>query len=200
MTLPAIVLLEFESIAIGILAGDAMAKRSPLASLHAGTVQPGKYLVLAGGAVADVEEAHAAGVDVGGEALVDQIFLPDIHPDVLASLAGERRRADGLALGVVETRTVAATIAAADAAVKGSLVTLLDIRLADGLGGKGYLLLGGDVSDVEAGVDLGVARLTRSGELVGSVVIPQMHEEMYENLRAQQRFGHRVRTAPAGGR
>ncbi len=199
MSLPAIVLLEFDSIAIGILAGDAMAKRAPLAALRAGTVQPGKYLVLAGGAVADVEEARAAGLEAGETALVDQIFLPDIHPDVLGSLSGERRRAHGEAVGVVETRTVAATIAAADAAVKGSLVTLLDIRLADGLGGKGYLLLGGDVSDVEAGVDLGVSRLTRSGELVGSVVIPRMHEEMYENLHSQQRFGHRVRTAPAGG-
>lgn len=196
MTLPAIVLLEFDSIAAGILAGDAMAKRAPLASLHAGTVQPGKYLVLAGGTVADVEEAQAAGLEVARASLVDQIFLPDIHPDVVASLGGERRQAQGDALGVVETRTVAATIAAADAAVKGSLVTLLDIRLADGLGGKAYLLLGGDVSDVEAGVDLGVARLTSDGELVGSVVIPRLHVEMYDNLRGQQRFGHRVRKAP----
>ncbi len=202
MTLPAIVLLEFDSIAAGILAGDAMAKRAPLASLHAGTVQPGKYLVLAGGAVADVQEAQAAGLEVARPALVDQIFLPDIHPDVVESLGGERRPLDGEALGVVETRTVAATIAAADAAVKGSLVTLLDIRLADGLGGKGYLLLGGDVSDVEAGVDLGVAHLTSTDELVGSVVIPQIHEEMYENLSGRQRFGHRVRKEPvaAGGR
>lgn len=196
MTLAAIVLLEFDSIAVGILAGDAMAKRAPLASLHTGTVQPGKYLVLAGGAVADVEEAQAAGVDVGRPALIDQIFLPDVHPDVITALAGERRRAEGGALGVVETSTVAAAIAAADAAVKGSLVTLLDVRLADGLGGKAYFLLGGAVSDVEAGVDLGVARLTPGGELIGSVVIPQIHEEMYDNLRGQQRFGHRVRNQP----
>ncbi len=202
MTLPAIVLLEFDSIAAGILAGDAMAKRAPLASLHAGTVQPGKYLVLAGGSVGDVQEARAAGLEVARTWLVDQIFLPDIHPDVLSSLSGERRLGEGGALGVIETRTVAATIAAADAAVKGSLVTLLDIRLADGLGGKGYLLLGGEVSDVEAGVALGIARLPPGGELVGSVVIPQLHEEMYENLKGQQRFGHRVRTEPvaAGSR
>ena len=39
---PAILLLEFESIAVGIVAGDAMAKRAQLVSLHTGTVQPGK--------------------------------------------------------------------------------------------------------------------------------------------------------------
>jgi microcompartment protein CcmL/EutN len=194
--LPAIVLLEFGSVAAGIEAGDAMAKRAPLASLHAGTVQPGKYLVLAGGAVADVQEAQAAGLEVGRQALVDQIFLADVHRDVVDAITGERRRSEAGALGVIETRSVAATISAADAAVKGALVTLLDIRLADGLGGKGYLLLGGEVADVEAGVELGVSRLTSRDELVGSVVIPQMHEEMYENLRGRQRFGHRVRKAP----
>jgi microcompartment protein CcmL/EutN len=195
-SLPAIVLLEFGSIAVGIEAGDAMAKRAPLASLHAGTVQPGKYLVLAGGEVADVQEAQAAGLEVGRRALLDQIFLPDVHDDVIDAIGGDRRRADGGALGVIETRSVAAIIGAADAAVKGALVTLLDIRLADGLGGKGYLLLGGEVSDVEAGVELGVSRLTSQEELIGSVVIPQMHEEMYENLHGQQRFGHRVRKEP----
>ncbi len=196
MTVPAIVLLEFESIAAGILAGDAMAKRSPLRSLHAGTVQPGKYLVLAGGEVADVQEAEAAGLESAHEALIDRIFLPDIHPDVVASLGGERRRAAGAAVGVIETRNVAAVISAADRAVKGALVSLLDIRLADGLGGKGYLLLGGELSDVEAGIDLGVSGITRGGELVASVVIPQMHEEMYENLHGRQRFGDRIRQEP----
>ncbi len=58
---PAIVLLEFDSIAVGIEAGDSMAKRAPLQSLHAGSVQPGKYIILAGGEVGDVEEARAAG-------------------------------------------------------------------------------------------------------------------------------------------
>ena len=46
---PAIGLLEFESVAAGIVAGDAMAKASPVAALYAGTVHPGRYLVLVGG-------------------------------------------------------------------------------------------------------------------------------------------------------
>ncbi len=179
-----------------------MAKRAPLDSLYAGTVQPGKYLLLAGGEVADVQEAEAAALEVARNALLDRIFLPEIHPDVLASLGGERRRDPGGAVGVIETRTVASVISAADRAVKGALVSLLDIRLADGLGGKGYLLLGGELSDVQAGVDLGVGGITPSGGLVGSVVIPQMHEEMYENLRGRHRFGDRMRKEPvvAGSR
>ena len=49
---PALALIEFNSIAVGIQAGDAMVKKAPIASIKAGTVQPGKYLVLITGQVA----------------------------------------------------------------------------------------------------------------------------------------------------
>ncbi len=195
---PAIALLEFDSIAVGIRAGDAMAKRAPLETLHAGSVQPGKYLVLAGGAVADVEEARTAGREAGAEALLDEVFLPDVHPDVIQALTGGRRPAEGEALGIVETRTVAAVIGAADAGVKGALVRLLEVRLADGLGGKGYALLSGQLSAVEAAVDLGIASLAAEDLLVQRVVIPRIHDEMLENLNAHPEFGSRIRSYPPG--
>ena len=59
MTGSAIALLEFDSVAAGIEAGDAMVKRAALSVVHAGTVQPGKYLVLIAGTVAEV--AYAVG-------------------------------------------------------------------------------------------------------------------------------------------
>lgn len=192
---PALLLLEFDSIAVGIEAGDAMVKRSLLGTLRAGTVQPGRYLVLAGGEVADVEEARAAGLMVGERSLVDEIFLPDVHPEVVTALIGDRRTESRDALGIIETRTVAATIGAADAGVKGADVMLIEIRLADGLGGKAYLLFSGDVSDVEAAVELGVASLSRRQGLVGRVVIPQIHGEMLANLHAHPQFRSRLGAA-----
>lgn len=190
---PALLLLELDSVAAGIRAGDAMAKRAPITTLHAGTVQPGKYLVLAGGEVGAVEEAHAAGRLAGGDALVDQIFLPEVHEEVVAALIGARRPTHGEALGVIETRTVAATIGAADAGVKGGAVVVLGIRIADGLGGKGYVLFGGAVSDVEAAVAHGVASLDDPALLVGRVVIPSLHAEMAENLSLHPEFRRRLR-------
>lgn len=189
---PALLLLEFDSIAIGIEAGDAMAKRSLLATLRAGTVQPGRYLVLAGGEVADVEEARAAGLAVGESCLVDDIFLPDVHPEVVTALVGTRRTESRDALGIIETRTVAATIGAADAGVKGADVMLIEIRMADGLGGKAYVLFTGEVSDVEAAVEQGVASLSRRQGLVARVVIPQIHSEMLDNLHAHPQFRSRL--------
>ena len=201
---PALALLELESIAVGIEAGDAMVKKAPIEVLRAGTVHPGRYLVLVTGAVADVEEAFRAGVVVGEASIVDTVLLRNVHVQVVAALRGERRAGTGEALGVVETATVAAIIEAADAGVKGASVELLELRLADGLGGKGYLLFDGAVSDVEAAVAIALDRITEPGRASGAVavgrlpvarVIPQLHREMRAELEAAPRFRDRVRPA-----
>jgi microcompartment protein CcmL/EutN len=181
---PAIAVLELDSIALGIAAGDAMVKRAPVAVLYAGSVHPGKYVDLVGGEVADVEEALAAGRRVAHPALVDELLLPDVHPQVVRAVCGGRAPALGEALGVVETRTVAAVVGAADRGVKGAHVTVERIRLADGLGGKAYCLLSGRVADVEAAVELAVGGLSRPELLIQQAVIPQLHTEMRANLDA----------------
>ena len=191
---PAIAILEFASIAVGIEAGDAMVKRAPLGVIQSGTVQPGKYLVLVAGDVASVDEALAAGHEVGGDAIVDRVFLPDVHPDVVAAMQGDRTFGDGESLGIIETATVAAVIESADAAAKGATVTVAQIEMADGLGGKGYVLLGGVLSEVEAAVDAGVAALSPA-QLVASVVISQLHDEMRDDVVASPFFWERVHGA-----
>jgi microcompartment protein CcmL/EutN len=189
---PAIALVELSSIAAGIEAGDAMVKTAPLGSIYAGTVHPGKYLVLVSGDTASVDEALAAGLATGGAAVLATVFLPDIHPAVTAAIAeaGDAAWLGGEALGVVETVTVAAVIEAADAGVKAAAVELSAVRLADGLGGKGYALFSGVLAEVEAAVE---AAVDRSGEaLIARRLIPQLHDEMAENLGRHLRFLHRV--------
>ncbi|MFH1475339.1 MAG: BMC domain-containing protein, partial [Chloroflexota bacterium] len=187
-------LLELDSIAAGIEAGDAMAKRAPIDVIRAGTVHPGKYLILVGGAVADVEEALEAGREVGASSVLDVVLLPHVHPELVAAIRGERRPAAGEALGVIETVTVAAILEAADAGLKGARVRLLEIRLADDLGGKGYLLFDGPVADVEAAVEIGAGRIAGAPGLVLRV-IPRLHREMADNLAADARFAARIREA-----
>jgi microcompartment protein CcmL/EutN len=189
---PALALLEFSSIAAGIEAADAMVKRAPIDVIRSGTVQPGKYLVLIGGEVADVEESLAAGREVGGDAAVDFVYLPQVHPEVVTSIAGGRVPDVTDALGIVETATVAAAIHAADAGIKGAAVRLVEVRLADGLGGKGIVLFSGLVADVEAAVEIGVGVLERSELLVRKVVIPKLHPEMWDNVADATRFRTRV--------
>lgn len=189
MAYPALALLEFSSIATGIEAGDAMIKRAPVEQIRSGTVQPGYYLVLVTGDVASVEEAVAAGQETGQSGLRDSLFLPNVHPDVVAALASPARQqpAPGDALGVVETHTVAAAILAADAGLKGAEVALLQLRLADGLGGKGLALFKGVVADVAAAVEIGSAVAQK--QLLRQVVIAQLHDEMWPNVGDSGRFG-----------
>ncbi len=186
-------LLEFDSIAVGIAAGDAMVKRAPIERITAGTVQPGKYLVMICGEVADVQEALDAGRRVGESALRDEIFLPQVDRGVASAVSGVRRQASGDALGIIETRSAAAGIHAADAGVKGANVTLRELRLADGLGGKAFVLFSGTISDVEAAVDCAAQAIARSQQLVKQTVIAQLHPEMDDNLAADTRFGMRAR-------
>ncbi len=189
---PALAILEFSSVAIGIEAGDAMIKRASLGALSTGTAQPGKYLVLIAGEVGDVEESIAAGLEVAGDHLVDTVFLPDVHPDVVAAVKGDRSLADEESLGVIETTTVAGIIEAADAAVKAAAVTMSQIEMADGLGGKGYGLFAGDLSDVQAAIAAGVNAVTAE-QLVAEVVIAQLHEEMRQDVIDSPYFWERNR-------
>ncbi len=189
---PALSLIEFSSIAAGIQAADAMVKRAPIDVIQAGTVQPGKYLVLVGGLTADVEESLAAGREVGRDAILDIVYLPQVHPSVVAALQGGRSPEPTEALGVLETTSVAAAIRAADAGIKGAQVELVEVRLADGLGGKGIVMYSGLVADVEIAVDLGVRSLGSPDQLLRQVVIPRLHQEMWDNLSQASRFSERI--------
>ncbi|MDH3456321.1 MAG: BMC domain-containing protein [Gemmatimonadota bacterium] len=189
---PALALMDFSSIAVGIEAADAMIKRAEIDDIRAGTVQPGRYLVLIAGTVAEVQESVSAGREVGGDAVLDYVFLPHVHPDVVQAIGGGRVPDVTDALGIVETATVAAAIQAADSGVKGADVRLVEVRLADGLGGKGIVLYAGLVADVEAAVEIGVDVLDPPSRLVRKVVIPQLHPDMWGNVSDATRFSTRV--------
>lgn len=194
---PAIALLEFDSISAGIVAGDAMVKSSPVGSIYAGSVHPGKYLVLVTGDTASVELALETGVGIGATHITDSVFLPDIHPGVSRAIVGSETGASlrHEALGIVETVSVSAAIDAADAGAKAADVIISSVQLADGLGGKGYVLFSGPVSEVEACLEAAVSRTELHGALVRSDIIAQLHEEMAENLVSQLRFMKRVEGA-----
>lgn len=76
------------------------------------------------------------------------------------------------ALGIVETFSAAAIVEAADAAAKAAAVTLFRIHLAMAIGGKGFLLMTGDVASVKAGVEAAAQVAGSEGMLVSKVVIP----------------------------
>lgn len=190
----AVALIEFSSIAVGMVAGDAMVKASPVGSIYAGTVHPGKYLVLVSGDTASVDEAFSVGREIGDATIVDSVFLPDIHPAVANAIVSDADDAplEAEALGIVETATVATVIEAADAGVKAAHVHLPTVQIADGLGGRAYVLFCGVVGEVEAAVEAAVARVEFTGNVLHHRIIPQVHEAMVRNLGSDLKFLRRV--------
>jgi len=181
---PSIGLLELCSVARGVEAADAILWRASVEMLFAAPVQPGKYVMLFAGSVQDVRAALARGVETAGEDLVDELEIPQVHPQVERGL----RRAGGIingvldAVGVIETKTVAAAIVAADVALKTATVDLLDLRIANGLGGKSFLLLTGEVSDVRSSVGAGARSAADRDELAREVVIARPHPDLVNHL------------------
>lgn len=194
----ALALLEFETIAAGVLASDVMVKRSPIALLRCGTIHPGRFLVLVGGSVASTEEAFSAGVQLGEKegALSGSVFLGDVHPMLYDAVLGRRRDADGDALAVVETRSSPALLAAVDAAVKSTPVVLSEVRLGDDLGGHSLALLSGDLTDAETA--LGICAERAGDQLLAHSLLPRLDPDLRSLLDQGTRFGLCPAFEPSG--
>jgi microcompartment protein CcmL/EutN len=186
----AFALLEFSSVSIGMLAVDCMLKKSPVALLRCGTVHPGRYLALVGGSVASTDEAHAAGLAVGCEhtALVDEVQLPDPHPLLSAAVTGERTAPAGDAVGVCEVSTSPGLLRAIDAVLKAVPVGLVEIRLADDLGGHALAVLTGELPDVQEALALVSVHLGSTARLLGSALMPRVDETLRHVLGTGTRF------------
>ncbi len=190
---PAIAIIEYSSIAAGITAGDAMMKKAPLSILNAGTVHSGKYLILIGGDVASVEESYNEGLQIRTELIIDKVILPDIHQQVNDGVFGKKLDDYSEAIGVLETSTVSSNVAAADSAVKGADVQILEIRLADGLGGNAFTLFGGNVENVQAAIGIGGDRINNTEITVHTTVIPRIDEQMAAEIRHGSRFFNKIK-------
>ncbi|MCA9620105.1 MAG: BMC domain-containing protein, partial [Myxococcales bacterium] len=115
----ALSLIEFDSIALGTKAVDALLKKAPVRMERLGTLQPGKLATLFSGDVASVEASHGEALRVAGTATIDEILLPQVEPRIYAAIFGEVPAFEGDTLGMVETSTMAAAVLAADVMVKG---------------------------------------------------------------------------------
>jgi len=194
---PAVALLDFNGIPAGVQAADRMLKHAPVALVKAGSVQPGRFLVLLAGSVASVAEAHAVGLRHFADFLVDETLLPDIHPALREAALGERRAAEAEAIGILESGSTAGLLAAADAALKACEVDIMEIRLADGLGGHAFLMLDGSLADLEAALDIGAERLGPA-RLRQRALLPRLDETLRELLAAGSRFADCAFFVPEG--
>lgn len=183
---PALGVLELSTIGRGVVVADAALKRAPAVLLASRAVSGGKHLVMLEGGVAEVEEAMKAAVEAGGDRLLDRVELAAADPQVWPMLGAPVTPPDwsgvpgAEAVLVVETSTVCAAIAAADAACKVADVTVQDVRFAVDLAGKAYFTLTGVLDHVDAAAEAAIAA---AGErLVGVERIAQPAPELRGQL------------------
>ncbi|MCR5485420.1 MAG: BMC domain-containing protein [Clostridiales bacterium] len=174
--------LELNSIAKGVEAADAILKAAEVELIFAKPVCPGKYNILFTGEVAAVTASLEAGERLGGEHVIDQVVIPMVHPQVIDAINLSTEPTDVNAVGVMEFYSITAAVYAADAAVKAADVTLMDVRLGTGIGGKSFVVLTGDVAAVSEAVKAGVNKGEAQGQLISEVVIPNPRREIFDSL------------------
>jgi microcompartment protein CcmL/EutN len=175
-------LIELTSIASGMQAADIMLKTSQVELIISRTICSGKYMVLIGGDVAEVQSAVDAASDELEFAVIDTFVISNVHPDIFPALSGHTGAETLEALGIIESFSVASLIEGADAAIKAATVKIIEIRLAMALGGKAFCTLTGEVAAVRSAVDSGAAVISERGLLVNKVVIPQPRKELLSEM------------------
>jgi microcompartment protein CcmL/EutN len=175
----ALALVELDAVATGLRALDALVKKAPVTVLEANLIEPGRFLLLFAGEVAPVEASFAEAQEVGAGAVVDALFLPFAHPQMVPGLRGALALPPAPdTLGVVEASRVASALAACDACLKGADVSLVGLRVAGGLGGRGYFVLHGVQHDVDAAMEAAASVLGVRGALHRIERIARPHPEM----------------------
>ncbi len=178
----AVGVIELKSIAKGVEATDAALKSAGISLISAHPTCPGKFEILLTGSISDVTAAldHVKGRFE--QYIVDASIMGRIDEQVITALFGTQSGIKKGALGAVETYSGSSAIKAADIAVKTSRVEIYDLRVSRGMGGKGIVLLTGEVGDVTAAVETGAAYAKDLGMLHASSVIAAPHAELWEQL------------------
>ncbi|MFV0422491.1 BMC domain-containing protein [Oleidesulfovibrio sp.] len=163
-------IVESKSIARGAKLADEMVKVAQVELVRATTVCSGRYTIYVGGDRQAVETAvnHAR---QSGVSLMGSYVISGISAQVLAVLKKSVKPEYIDALGLIECRTVSAGVAAADSAVKRSAVSLLRLVTGQGINGKSYFVISGDVASVEEAIE--AAKTALGKNLIEAVSIPR---------------------------
>lgn len=178
----AIGVIELKSIAKGIEATDAALKSAGISLVSARPACPGKFEMIITGSISNVTSALEHVKERFGAKLVDSSLIGRIDPQVITALFGTQVAEKKGSLGIIETYSAASTIKAADIAVKTSKVAIFELRVSRGMGGKGIVLITGDVGDVTAAVEAGAAYAKEQGLFHNSAVIPAPHALLWEQI------------------
>lgn len=175
-------LVEIKNISRGILLLDDMLKAARVEVLQSGSICPGKFMIVLGGNLADVNAAVERAKELAEENLIDSFVIGNVSEGIFPAISACAEVREKGALGIIETFTATACIEAADDAAKAANVTLIEVRLARGMGGKSFVTMTGHVADVTAAVETGSRRAAELGMLVNTEVIANPHPDVWNSV------------------
>ena len=178
----AIGVIELKSIPKGVEATDAALKSAGVDMVSAHPSCPGKYEIILTGSISNVTAAVDHVLSKFEGYVIDSSIMGRIDEQVIKALFGTQKTEKKGSLGLIETFSAATTIKAADIAVKTARVEIFDLRVSRGMGGKGVVMLVGEVGDVTAAVEAGSAYAKTSGQLSSESIIAAPHEDLWNQL------------------
>ena len=178
----AIGVVELKCIPKGVEAADAALKSAGVEMVSCHPSCPGKYEIIMTGSISDVTAAveHVRGRFDGY--VIDSSVMGRIDEQVVNALFGTEPGEREGSLGLLETYSAASCIKAADLAVKTARVKIFDLRVSRGMGGKGILMLTGEIGDVTAAIEAGAAYASSEAQLSAHSVIAAPADDLWERL------------------
>ncbi|MEZ4271004.1 MAG: BMC domain-containing protein [Myxococcota bacterium] len=176
----ALALFEIDGMPCAIAAQDVALKKAPVSVLACCPISPGKAILIITGDIASVESSTAEILELAGSRRLDHLYLPGIHPEVVAALRGQRLGGTGESLAIIETASVAAALESADAARKGAEVKIGRLHPASGYGGRGYFTLWGMLPDLQAAMECAIE--VAGVRLLDDMIIAAPHDELGQSI------------------
>ncbi|MCK4889369.1 MAG: BMC domain-containing protein, partial [Candidatus Aminicenantes bacterium] len=99
----------------------------------------------------------------------------------------------------IETRSVPSVIRAADSGIKGADVDIIEIRMADDLGGKGIVIFTGKLEEVETAINISKVALAENGSIVDITIIPRPVGETSDQINTSTSFKDSVAVSVRDG-
>lgn len=179
---PAITVFEISSIALGYSLIDKAVKKAPVKILEGHPLTPGKFFILLNGEEASIEESRKEIQLLVGSSIIDEVYIPQLHEEVLPALYSQSQFPVEESLAIVETSTISSGFLSSDQAVKNAAVHLIDFKIARGIGGKSYFFVTGKLEEVHAAVETVQSSLSARGTLLRTEVIANPHPDFLHHF------------------
>ena len=178
----AIGVIELKSIPKGVEAADAALKSAGVEMVSSHPSCPGKYEIILTGSISNITAAVSHVTSRFEGYVIDSSIMGRIEEQVISALFGTHASERTGSLGLIETYSASSAIKAADIAVKTARVEIYDLRVSRGMGGKGVVMLTGDIGDVTAAVEAGSDYAKGEAMLSSYSIIAAPHEDLWGQM------------------